>query len=204
MTSRSALQLCHLTNHLTSYKLQILCVCVSVCVGVCDSDLSVLWWIHPVHVTYRLNHLYKETDYPLPAKMAANSHKHSHMQNTHTHKSTQSTRKHPQTHHLCYQERSGIGHWPLNSTISYTDMVVIYPVCVYVYVCDTMWMCVCWRQVCVRAAPLHSFSHKLPVNCRTDRTREMEGGKDRKKLLCLFINSQKGSTVTAASECGLN
>ncbi len=160
-------------------------VCVCVCVCVCDSDLSVLWWIHPVHVTYRLNHLYKETDYPFPAKMAANTQKHTKMQNTHTYTHTHActhtnTHTHRQTHVICGIKKGQvlvIDLWT-QPPVTQTRWWFTLCVCVCVHVC----VCVCLLTPGLfQSSPLLSLSHKLPVNSRTDRTREKEGGRDRKR-----------------------
>lgn len=170
------------------------CLCLWVCACVTVIYLS---WDEYMHVAYWLNHPYTETDYPLLAKIAQKYTK-THLRMEHTHMWVQDMLAN--THrHASSVVWTKVRYWSLTSDLNHHlhrhDDDLPWCVCVYVE------LCVCWRQVCVRAAPsLFPLINYLSAAKQIEAERRVAGREE--KLLCLFLNCQAASTVTVASRVG--
>lgn len=150
-TSRWALHLFHLTQPFNFIQMtNSLCICVRKA----DTDPSILWWIHLVHVTYLLNHL--SGWLPFLRKRARNTAKqlHKHI-NTHVHTSSSASNK--------------IRCWSLTSHLDYQlrrQGEDLPPVCVCVRLGGFVELLT--PGLC-QSSRFFILTHKFLVNCRRDR-----------------------------------
>lgn len=157
-----------------------------------------------MHVAYRLNHPYTETDYPLLAKIAQKYTK-THLRTEHTHMWVQDmlANAHRRTSSVVSTK---VSYWSLTSDLNHHlhrhDDDLPWWVCACVCVCGIV--CLLTPGLC-QSSPLLIPPHKLPVSRKADRSREKQGGRERREaFMPLFKLSHSLGCDSGFESGGLN